>query len=212
MHDPQAPPSLGVSTAHVSKRWAARIMHGRSDTPTLRDRTTPHQPPATPLHRRLNGAPTPFALRAAPLHSRGPNGHATSRPDPSRDRQRAVARLMHDPQAPPSLGVSTAHVSKRWAARLMHGRSDTPILRDRTTPHQPPATPRPDRIRAATVSERSPGSCTFDLANRSNPNLTNVATGATPPIQARRSDRTPPARGRPCLSARLYEALRWHGQ
>ena len=95
MHDPQAPPSLGVSTAHVSKRWAARLMHGRSDTPILRDRTTPHQPPATPLHRRLNGAPTPFALRAAPVHSRGPNGHATSRPDPSRDRQRAVARLMH---------------------------------------------------------------------------------------------------------------------
>ena len=46
----------------------------------------PHPtPPATPLHRRLNGAPTPFALRAAPPHSRAlpMSHHLAHGPSPS---------------------------------------------------------------------------------------------------------------------------------
>ena len=135
----QAAPGARIGTAHVSKRWNARFTtdsalvtcHLSFVTPTLRIEPPP-TPPATPLHRRLNGAPTPFALRAAPPHSRAPkHNHPQFRAATVSERCPAHARVAKSsvtPKLPSPVAIARGVGGEGRADRLQAANRGEPVV------------------------------------------------------------------------------------
>ena len=113
---PKSVPRASASGAMPGTCTVVQAQRARRSVPPI----LPHFP--TPSLRR----PLPHLPFGPPLHTRaGVTAQATFRPIPSRDRQRAVARPMHEPPDTALAQVSTARVSKRFNAGHMHGRPST---------------------------------------------------------------------------------------